>query len=85
MRKKLFEDLLLNKLNGYYLILYGNNHQFLAKMVFGLTQATVFILVHTHFIKPREMLVASGAVGANTIRWARSRRMGEYPFLFNSF
>jgi hypothetical protein len=53
MRKRLFEDFLLNKLNGYYLILHGKNHYRLAKLVFLFEQTVVYFLVLTHLIPPR--------------------------------
>jgi len=53
MRKNFFEDFLLNKLNGYYLILYGKNHHRLAKLVFLFEQTVVYLLVVTRLIPPR--------------------------------
>jgi hypothetical protein len=53
IRKNLFEDFLLNKLNGYYLILHGNDHYFLADMVFLLGRTIVYFLTAARLISPR--------------------------------
>jgi hypothetical protein len=53
MRKRLFEDFLLNKLNGYYLILYGHDYRLLARLVFKFGQMAVYFLTHTRLISPR--------------------------------
>jgi hypothetical protein len=53
IRKNLFEDFLLNKLNGYYLILHGNDHYFLADLIFLLGKTTVYFLTMARLISPR--------------------------------
>ena len=53
MRKRLFEDFLLNKLNGYYLILYGNDHHLLARLLFTFGQIAIYFLTLTRLISPR--------------------------------
>lgn len=53
IRKSLFEDFLLNKLNGYYLILHGNNHYFLAELVFLLGKTAIYFLTFARLISPR--------------------------------
>jgi hypothetical protein len=53
IRKDFFEDFLLNKLNGYYLILHGNNHYFLAELVFLLGKTTIYFLTAARLISPR--------------------------------
>ena len=53
MRNRLFEDFLLNKLNGYYLILYGNNRRFLAELVFRFGRVVVSFMIFIRLIPPR--------------------------------
>jgi hypothetical protein len=62
MRKRLLEDFLLNKLNGYYLILYSYNHYLLAKLVFLLGRAVVSLLVFARLIPPRIQLSYSSKI-----------------------
>ena len=53
MRKRLFEDFFINKLYGYYLILYGNDHLFLARIIFIFSQKAICFLIFTRLIEPR--------------------------------
>lgn len=56
IRESFFEDFLLNKLNGYYLILHGNDRYFLADLVFLLGKIIVNFLTVAHLISPRTYL-----------------------------
>ena len=47
------EDSVINKLNGYYLILYGKDHLFCAGLILFLAHKIVQVLVLTHIIPPR--------------------------------
>lgn len=53
MRRRILEDLIINKLYGYYLILCGNDHNLLAKITFQLIQKLICLMVFTHLIEPR--------------------------------
>jgi len=53
MRKRFFEDFIINKLNGYYLILYGHEYRFTSELVFRFTRVVVACMVFSHLIPPR--------------------------------
>lgn len=53
MKKRFFEDFIINKLNGYYLILCGYEYHYTSEFVFHFTQAVVACLVFSHLIPPR--------------------------------
>lgn len=56
IRESFFEDFLMNKLNGYYLILHGNDRYLLADLVFLLGKIIVNFLTVAHLIPPRTCL-----------------------------
>ena len=53
MRRRIFEDFIINKLNGYYLILSGYDYYYSSKLVFTFTELLVKFLVLTRIIPPR--------------------------------
>lgn len=53
MRKRMLEDLIINKLYGYYLILCANDHNLLAEIIFQLIKKLICLMVFTHLIEPR--------------------------------
>jgi hypothetical protein len=56
MLNNFLQDWLINKLNGYFIILYSNNHYRLAKMMENLNDMLVLFLIILHFIPPRRRL-----------------------------
>ena len=56
MFSNFLQDWLINKLNGYFIILYANDYTKLAGMIEGLNETLVFFLVFLHFIPPRRRL-----------------------------
>ena len=56
MLRELLEDRLINKLNGYFLILYANDDMKLATVVEIMNDALIFCLVHAHLISARRRL-----------------------------
>jgi len=53
MRKRILEDLIINKLYGYYLILCANDHNLLAEIIFRSIRKLICLMVFTHLIEPR--------------------------------
>lgn len=53
MFSNFFQDWLLNKLNGYFLILYAQDHYILAWITKYMNNIVVFILVSFRLIPPR--------------------------------
>ena len=53
MKRRILEDFLLNKLNGYYLILSGNDHPLASRLVFQFSQVIIALMVFAHLIPPR--------------------------------
>jgi hypothetical protein len=53
MRKRILEDLIINKLYGYYLILCANDHNLLAEIIFQSIKKLISLMVFTHLIEPR--------------------------------
>ena len=53
MMSDFLQDRLINKLNGYYLILYANDHLKMAKTTECLNNCLVFFLVSVHLIPSR--------------------------------
>ena len=47
------QDWLINKLNGYFIILYATDHFRLARMIEHINVVLVFFLVFLHLIPPR--------------------------------
>ena len=56
MLSNFFQDWLINKLNGYFLILYANDYFRLAWITEQINNFFVFFLVSIHFIPPRRRL-----------------------------
>jgi hypothetical protein len=53
MRKRIFEDLIINKLNGYYLFLFGHELYYTSELIFIFTQMLVTAFVFARLIPPR--------------------------------
>jgi hypothetical protein len=56
MLSNFFQDWLINKLNGYFLILYAKDQFKLAWMTDLMNSILVFLLVLLHLIPPRRRL-----------------------------
>jgi hypothetical protein len=54
--KDFLEDWLINKLNGYFLLLYSADNYRLAWVVERMSDILVFCLVHSHLIPARHRL-----------------------------
>ncbi len=53
MLSNFFQDRVINKLNGYFLILYANDHFRLAWITERINSILVFFLVSAYLIPPR--------------------------------
>ncbi|MGA1840931.1 MAG: hypothetical protein ACMUIU_09920 [bacterium] len=56
MLSDFFQDWLINKLNGYFLVLYSNDHFILAWITECMNSIVVYILVSARLIPPRRRL-----------------------------
>jgi len=56
MLREFLQDRLINKLNGYFLILYANDNIKTAWVVERMNNTVVFFLVTSHLIPPRRRL-----------------------------
>lgn len=56
MLSDFFQDWLINKLNGYFLVLYAKDHFKLAWITEHMNGVLVFFLVLLHIIPPRRRL-----------------------------
>ncbi|MGA1867895.1 MAG: hypothetical protein ACMUJM_05035 [bacterium] len=57
MLRDFLQDRLINKLNGYFLILYANDNIKLAWVVERMNNVVVFILVVSHLIPSRRRVL----------------------------
>jgi hypothetical protein len=53
----LFEDWLINKLNGYFLLLYSSGHTNIAWIAEHINDLIIYSLVKTRLIPPRNRLI----------------------------
>lgn len=56
MLSNFLQDWLINKLNGYFIILYATDHFMLAWMTERMNNALIFCLVFIRLIPPRRRL-----------------------------
>ena len=56
MLSNFLQDSFINKINGYFIILYATDHIILARIMEHMNDLVVFLLVFLHFIPPRRRL-----------------------------